>query len=81
MRIIARLPSLADAYQGMTLLRANAIPPALARDGEHIVISVDEDFAEPARKLFDQHSIRYVYMTPNDGGGSTPTSLFEDENT
>jgi hypothetical protein len=79
MQIIARLPSLDDAYLGMTLLRKHAIPPALARDGEIILISVDEDFAEPARKLFDQHSIRYVSMAPNDGIGYSP--LLDNENT
>ncbi len=80
MQIIARLPSLDDAYQGMSLLRQNAIPPALGRDGEVIIISVDEDFAEPARKLFDQNSIRYVSMAPNDGGSFT-AALLDNENT
>lgn len=79
MQIIARLPSLDDAYLGMTLLRENAIPPALARDGEIILISVDEDFAEPARKLFDTHSIRYVSMASHDHSSYDP--LLDNENT
>ena len=51
MTIIAQLNSLSDAYEGMAALRSKAIPPALSTKGEVLVISVDDDFANSARKI------------------------------
>lgn len=51
MTIIAQLNSLTDAYAGMAALRSNAIPPALSKQGELLMISVDDDFAPSARKI------------------------------
>jgi hypothetical protein len=51
MTIIARLNTLSDAYAGMEALRMKAIPPDLSRLGEHLVISVDDDFAENAKSV------------------------------
>ena len=80
MQIIGRLPSLDDAYKGMNLLRDHAIPPALAQNGQIIVISVDDDFAEPARKLFDQHAIRYSEWSEDESAASIKP-LLDNENT
>ncbi|MFI5201337.1 MAG: hypothetical protein ACHQNE_03010 [Candidatus Kapaibacterium sp.] len=52
MTIIAQLNSLSDAYEGMAALRSKAIPPALSKQGEVLVISVDDDFANSARQIF-----------------------------
>jgi hypothetical protein len=51
MTIIAQLNSLSDAYEGMAALRSKAIPPALSKQGEVLVISVDDDFANSARQI------------------------------
>jgi hypothetical protein len=48
MTIIAQLHSLEHAYAGMEALRSKAIPPALSKDGDYLVISVDDDFATNA---------------------------------
>ena len=48
MTIIAQVNSLEHAYAGMEALRSNQIPPALSKDGEYMVISVDDDFANNA---------------------------------
>ena len=51
MTIVARLDSLAEAYLGMETLRQNAISPDLSRNGDQIVLSVDDDFAENAKNV------------------------------
>ncbi len=51
MTIIAHLNSLSDAYEGMAALRSKAIPPALSKQGEVLVISVEDDFANSARQI------------------------------
>ncbi len=51
MTIIAQLNSLTDAYEGMAALRSKAIPPALSKQGEVLVISVDDDFAHSPRRI------------------------------
>lgn len=48
MTIIAQLNSLEHAYAGMEALRSKAIPPALSKDGDYLVISVEDDFATNA---------------------------------
>ena len=48
MTIIAQVNSLEHAYAGMEALRSKQIPPALSKDGEYLVISVDDDFANTA---------------------------------
>ena len=51
MTIIAQINTLSEAYAGMEVLRSRSIPPDLARKGEYLVISVDDDFAENARSV------------------------------
>lgn len=51
MTIIAQLNTLPEAYAGMEALRQKAIPPSLSRNGDYLVISVDDDFAENARTI------------------------------
>ena len=48
MTIIAQLQSLEHAYAGMEALRSKQIPPALSKDGEYLMISVEDDFAANA---------------------------------
>jgi len=81
MYILARLQTLDDAYRGMELLRSHAIPPALAQDGEELVISVDEDYVEVARTIFGSHSIDCVGdQTLQNHGIQGITNSFEDSN-
>jgi hypothetical protein len=78
MTIIAQLNSLSDAYDGMAALRSKAIPPALSKQGERLVISVDDDFATSARKILSADN-RFADSLP----GSDNTALlpgFEDCN-
>ncbi len=51
MTIIAQLNCLSDAYAGMEALRMKQIPPALSKQGEFLVISVEDDFANHAREV------------------------------
>lgn len=51
MTIVARLNSLMDAYAGIEALRLHSIPPSIARHGEQIVITVDDDFAKNAQTI------------------------------
>ncbi|GEM_PF-2318199 len=53
MTIIAQLNSLSDAYAGMEALRMKQIPPALSKQGEFLVISVEDDFANHARQVLE----------------------------
>ncbi len=71
MTIIAQLNSLPDAYAGMEALRAKAIPPALSKSGEFLIISVDDDFANSARQILssDGRFIQYIRL---DGTSLSP---------
>lgn len=51
MTIVARLNSLMDAYAGVEALRLHSIPPSIAKNGEHIIITVDDDFAQNAQNV------------------------------
>ena len=51
MTIVARLNSLMDAYAGVEALRLHSIPPSIAKSGEQIVITVDDDFAKNAQTI------------------------------
>jgi hypothetical protein len=51
MTIVARLNSLMDAYAGIEALRMHSIPPSIAKHGEQIVITVDDDFAKNAQVI------------------------------
>ena len=51
MTIVAQLSTLNEAYAGMEVLRSRSIPPDLSKKGDHLVISVDDDFAENARSI------------------------------
>lgn len=62
MKIIAQLNSLSDAYEGMAALRSKAIPPALSKQGEVLVISVDDDFANSARQILSGDN-RFTNLT------------------
>lgn len=75
MTIIAQLNSLSDAYEGMAALRSKAIPPALSKQGEALVISVDDDFANSARQiLLGDSRFAYAANSPNriDNSGLLP---------
>lgn len=77
MTIIAQLNSLTDAYAGMEALRSRAIPPALSRLGDCLVISVDDDFANSARQILSNDR-RFVQLIRADGNSLLPG--FEDCN-
>ena len=81
MLVLARLQTLDDAYRGMALLRSHAIPPALAQDGDELVISVDEDFVEVARTIFGSNEIECVTINvPTDRAVPGISESFEDGN-
>jgi len=76
MTIIAQLNTPVEAYAGMEALRQKAIPPNLSRNGEYLMISVDDDFAEHARSILaSQISEQFLRLDP--GNGLPP---FEDYN-
>ncbi len=70
MTIIAQLNSLSDAYAGMAALRSNAIPPALSKQGDYLVISVDDDFANSARNILASDS-RFTIAEESNGSANT----------
>lgn len=51
MTIIARLNSLNEAYAGIHALRSKAIVPELGKDGESLIIGVDDDHAYDAKNV------------------------------
>ena len=51
MTIVGELNTLVEAYAGMEVLRQRAIPPELTRSGDYLHLSVDDDFAVPARAI------------------------------
>ena len=80
MTIIAQLNSLSDAYAGMAALRSNAIPPALSKQGEALVISVDDDFALSARQILSSDT-RFAQAVQNkEGTNFTIPPSFEEYN-
>ena len=71
MTIIARLRSLADAFKGVELLRSKAIPPSVIKDGDDLVLGVEDDFAPQAKRTLAGDS-RFARMISGDsrlGGG------------
>lgn len=69
MTIIARLNTLTEAYAGVAALRACAIPSGIVRDGEHVVITVEDDFADTAK-----NSLVYNEFSREDAGQTTLSS-------
>ncbi len=69
MTIIARLNTLTEAYAGVAALRACAIPSGIVRDGEHVVITVDHDFADRAK-----NSLVYTELTNEEAGQANISS-------
>jgi hypothetical protein len=71
MTIIARLRSLADAFKGVELLRAKAIPPSVIKDGDDLVLGVEDDFASRAKRtlLGDSRFSRSLSGDSKLGGG------------
>lgn len=68
MTIIARLNTLTEAYAGVAALRACAIPSGIVKDGEHVVITVEDDFADTAKNSL-------VYSGEETGRASLTASL------
>jgi hypothetical protein len=54
MTIIARVTSLQEAYRGVQLLRSRSIPPQLLKDGNDLMLGVEDDFAMDARKALKE---------------------------
>ncbi|MDP4198022.1 MAG: hypothetical protein Q8922_01175 [Bacteroidota bacterium] len=78
MTIIAQLNTLVDAYAGMEALRKCAIPPELSRNGEYLLLSVDDDFAEHARAVLAAEGNRWEQCLRSDAGSNWPS--FDDYN-
>jgi hypothetical protein len=76
MTIVARTDSLTDAYRGIELLRAQAIPPELKHDGDHLVISVHDDFAQNAQEMLKREGIN-----GGEQGEKKPWVDFDSQNT
>jgi len=57
MTILARLRTLADAVKGVELLRSKGLPPQLIKDGDHIMLGVEDEFAPHAKKTLSNDGI------------------------
>jgi hypothetical protein len=71
MTIIARLKTLADAFKGVELLRSKSIAPQLMKDGDHLVLGVEDDFVTKARRTLsgDSRFARLLSGESKLGGG------------
>lgn len=81
MTIIARVDSLNEAYRGMALLRAKAIPPQLVRDGDKLVLGVEDDFASNAKTALLTEGSLGRHLTEEDKHSGGRWSSFEYLNT
>lgn len=79
MTILARLRTLADAFRGVELLRSRSIPPQLVKDGDHLVLGVEDEFASPAKRALSSDKGFLRYLSESRLGGNWAS--FEYQNT
>jgi len=82
MTIIARLNTLNDAYTSIRVLRSKTIVPSLLKDGEKLVIGVDDDHAEDAKDaLASDSQIQNIDILFDATSTDTYWGNFDDQNT
>ena len=71
MTIIARLRTLADAFKGAELLRSKSIAPQLMKDGDDLILGVEDDFVSKAKRALsgDSRFARALNGESKLGGG------------
>jgi hypothetical protein len=57
MTILARLRSLAEAFKGVELLRSKGLPPQLLKDGDHLVLGVEDEFVPHAKHALSNDGV------------------------
>jgi hypothetical protein len=54
MTVVARLSTIAEAFNGLQALRQRAIMPDLSNDGKHLLLCVDDDCAPNAKAILSE---------------------------